>query len=242
MNIVEKKCGYHYNDKHYDAYFYFDTDVEGPRPGIIVVPEWWGLNDYTRNRAKQLAELGYASLAIDVYGEGHQGNTPKEAQALADTYYSNWEIAKPVMDKALELFTTFPQVDASKIAAIGYCFGGAFVLNAARLGADLKGIVSFHGGLKGVATKKELFKAKALICHGGADVFENDNVAGFKKEMDEEGIDYSFKEYAGAQHAFSNPIATEVGEKYDMPISYNADADKNSWNDMKQFLDTLFKN
>ncbi|MEO9211407.1 MAG: dienelactone hydrolase family protein [Ginsengibacter sp.] len=242
MNIVEEKTDYHYQDKNYDAYFYYDADIKGKRPGVIVLPEWWGLNDYSRSRAKQLAELGYASIAIDVYGDGKQGNTPTEAQALANTYYTNLSLSKPVMDAAIEHFKTFSQVDDSKVAAIGYCFGGAFVLNAAKLGADLKGIVSIHGGLKGVAPNKDLLKAKLLVCHGAADVFENDNVAGFHQEMDDAGIDYTFKEYPGAQHAFSNPIATEVGEKYNMPISYNAEADKNSWNDMKGFLDTLFKN
>lgn len=240
MNIVEEKTGYQYDNKNYDAYFYYDADIDGTRPGVVVVPEWWGLNDYTRSRAHQLAKLGYASIAIDVYGDGKQGNNPTEAQALANTYYSNMPLSKPVLEAALAHFKTFAQVNKSQIAAIGYCFGGGFILNAVRLGVDLKGIVSFHGGLKGVAPKKELFKAKALICHGGADTFENDNVPGFHKEMIEEDISYQFHVYEGAQHAFSNPVADRVGKEYNMPISYNASADKESWYDMTIFLKHIF--
>ena len=133
-----------------------------------------------------------------------------------------------------------PQTDTSNIAAIGYCFGGFVVLNAAKLGADLKGVVTFHGGLSGVAPNKDLLKAKILVCHGGDDQFENPHVAEFKKQMDSVGADYTFKIYPGATHAFSNPDATAVGEKFNMPIKYNAAADSASWNDMKVFLKKLF--
>jgi dienelactone hydrolase len=239
-NIIEQKITYQSNGKTYDAFVTYDGDIQGPRPGILVVPEWWGLNDYTRSRAKQLAGLGYVAMALDVYGDGKQGNTPEEAGKLASTYYNDLSLSKIILDAALNKFKTYPQVDSTKMGAIGYCFGGALVLNAAKLGIDLKGVVSFHGGLQGVTPDKSKIKAKILVCHGAADEFENPHVAQFKKEMDSAGVDYTFKEYANATHAFSNPIATEVGKKFNMPIAYNEAADKASWEEMKNFFKNIF--
>lgn len=240
-NIIEEKTTYQSNGKTYDAYVTYDENIQGARPAILVVPEWWGLNDYTRSRAKQLAGLGYVAMALDVYGDGKQGKTPDEAGKLASTYYNDWSLSKIILDAALNKFKTYPQVDTSKMAAIGYCFGGALVLNAAKLGTDLKGVVSFHGGLEGVKPDKEKTKAKMLVCHGAADEFEIPNVATFKKEMDESGVDYTWKEYAGAQHAFTNPNATERGERFKMTISYNEAADNASWEDMKTFFREIFE-
>ena len=239
-NIEEEKTSYALNGQNYEAYVVYDKDKEGVRPGILVIPEWWGLNDYTRSRAKQLAELGYAAMALDVYGDGKIGNNPDEAQKLASPYYENPALAGEIVEAALKKFKSFPQVDSTKMAAIGYCFGGFVAINAAKTGADLKGIVSFHGGLQGLTPDKEKIKAKMLICHGADDEFENPHVAEFKREMDSAGIDYTFKEYAGATHAFSNPNATDVGKKFNMPIAYNEAADKNSWEDMKAFFRKLF--
>ena len=239
-DISEEKTTYELNGKLYDAYLVYDKNIEGTRPGILVIPEWWGLNDYTRSRAKQLAELGYTAMALDVYGNGKTGETPEEAGKLASTYYENPSLAGDIVNAALGKFKTFPQVDTSKMAAIGYCFGGFVAINAAKTGVDLKGIVSFHGGLQGLTPDKAKIKAKMLICHGAADDFENPHVAEFKKEMDSAGVDYTFKEYANATHAFSNPNATEVGKKFNMPIAYNEAADKASWEDMKEFFKKIF--
>lgn len=239
-NIVEEKTTYKSNGKTYDAYVTYDGNMKGERPGILILPEWWGLNEYTRDRAKQLAELGYAAIALDVYGEGKQGNNPDEAGKLASTYYNDFSLSKVIMDAALEKFKTYPQVDKTKMAAIGYCFGGSLVLNAAKLGIDLKGVVSFHGGLQGVTPDKDKIKAKILVCHGLADDFENPNVAAFKREMDSAGIDYTWKEYADATHAYSNPNATEKGKEFNMPIKYDEAADKASWEDMKEFFKKIF--
>ena len=126
------------------------------------------------------------------------------------------------------------------MAAIGYCYGGYIVLNAAKLGAKLNGVVSFHGDLSGVPVNKDSLKAKILICHGEADQFVNPEVAAFKKSMDSAGVDYTFKSYPNATHAFTNPAATENGKKFNMPIEYNAAADKASWNDMKEFFKGIF--
>ena len=238
--IKEDSVNMSINGKNYTGFVAYNENLKGSRPAIIVVPEWWGLNDYTRNRGKQLAGLGYIAMSIDMYGNGRLGTDPKTAQELATPYYNDPTMAKTHIDAAIEKIKTFSQTDTSKIAAIGYCFGGFIVLNAAKLGADLKGVVTFHGGLGGVAPQKDLLKARILVCHGGADEFENPHVAEFKKQMDSIGADYTFKIYPNATHAFSNPAATEIGKKFNMPIAYNAAADSASWNDMKEFLKKIF--
>lgn len=240
-NIKEEAANVTIEGKNYLGFAYYDDNIKGKRPGIIVVPEWWGLNDYPKSRAKQLAGLGYIALAIDMYGDGKLGNDPNAAGELASTYYKNPALTKTHIDAAIEKIKSFPQTDTSQIGAIGYCFGGYVVLNAVKLGAPLLGVVSFHGSLGGVAPDKKLLKAKILVCHGGADEFENPHVAEFKKQMDSVGADYKFIVFPGATHAFTNPEATENGKKFNMPIQYNAEADAASWNDMKTFFKELFK-
>lgn len=239
-NIKEEAVSYEINGEKYDGYIYHDEDKKGKRPGILVVHEWWGLNEYSRNRAKELAQLGYISMAVDMFGSGITAEDPTTAQQLAMPFYKNPALAKERLDVAINFLKKYSQTDTSKLAAIGYCFGGFVVLNAAKLGADLKGVVSFHGSLGGVKPDKNILKAKVLVCHGAADPYTNPEVEEFKKEMDKAGIDYTFKVYPDASHAFSNPNATAKGIKYNMPIKYNEAADFASWNDMKQFLKKIF--
>ncbi len=240
VNIKEDSVSYNLNGKTYIGFVAYDANKEGKRPGILVVHEWWGLNDYSRSRAKQLAELGYIAMAVDMYGDGKKGEDPAAAQALATPFYKDPTLAKTRFDAAMKELKTYPQTDTTKIAAIGYCYGGYIVLNAAKLGADLKGVVSFHGDLSGVQPDKNLLKAKILVCHGDSDQFVNPEVAAFKKSMDSAGGDYTFKSYPNATHAFTNPASTENGKKFNMPIKYNADADAASWNDMKDFFKKIF--
>lgn len=239
LNIKEDSIHYQIDGKTYNGYIFYNGDQKDKRPGIVVVHEWWGLTDYPKIRAKELAKLGYIALAADMYGNGQIAPDPKVAQELATPFYKDPSLAKTRLDAAINFLKTQPQTDTAQIAAIGYCFGGFVVLNAAKLGSQLKGVVTFHGGLEGVKPSKGM-KTKFLICHGGADQFENPNVAQFKKEMDSAGADYTFKIYPNATHAFSNPEATALGEKFKMPIKYNAAADSASWNDMKVFLKKLF--
>ena len=239
-NIKTDSISWKLDGQNYNGFVAYDENVDAKRPAILVVPEWWGLNDYTKRRAKQLAELGYLAMAIDMYGDGKIANNPDEAQRFANPYYKNPALAKTRVDAAIAQLKNLPQTDTSKMAAIGYCFGGFVVLNAAKLGADLKGVVTFHGGLTGAKPDKDLLKAKILVCHGGADEFENPHVDEFKKQMDSIGADYTFKVYPNASHAFSNPDATALGEKFNMPIRYNEAADTASWNDMKEFFRKLF--
>jgi dienelactone hydrolase len=240
VSIREEQTSYEIDGTKYGGYVYYNSEQKGKRPGILVVHEWWGLNDYSRGRAKQLAELGYIAMAVDVFGKGKTAEDPTSAQNLAMPFYKNPALAKKLLDPAIDLLKTYPQTEPSKIGAIGYCFGGFVVLNAAKLGADLKGVVSFHGGLGGVKPNKELIKADFLICHGAEDPMANPDVDEFKKGMEDEGIDYTFKVYADATHAFSNPNATAKGEKFNMPIKYNEAADKASWNHMKEFFQKIF--
>ena len=219
----------------------YDSVSTAKRPVVLIIHEWWGLNDYVKSRAKQLADLGYLAMAVDMYGDGKIGTNPDEAGKLAMPFYTNIPLAKSRFDAALAKIKTYSQADTSKIAAIGYCFGGAMVLNMARLGEHLNGVVSFHGNLAGVPADKNLLKAKVLICHGADDQFVKPaEVAAFKKQMDSIGATYTFKLYEGATHAFSNPAATELGQKFKIPIAYNAAADSASWKDMKAFFHTIF--
>lgn len=238
--IKEEPATYSVNGKTFNGYVTYDTTKTGNRPGILVVPEWWGLTDYPRTRAKQLASLGYVAMAVDMFGDGKTAPDPKTAQELTAPYYKDPALAKIVLDAAMSKLKTFPEVDTSKIGAIGYCYGGFIVLNAVKLGANLQGVVSFHGDLSGVPPNKDLIKAKILICHGDSDQFVNPEVAAFKKSMDSAGVDYTFKTYPNATHAFTNPASDENGKKFNMPIKYNAAADTACWNDMKAFFKKVF--
>jgi dienelactone hydrolase len=225
-----------------NGYVVYDENTEGARPAILVVHEWWGLNDYAKMRARELAKLGYIAMALDMYGNGAQADNPDSAGKLATPFYMNPQMAKTRFEAALAKLKTYSQADGNKIAAIGYCFGGAQVLNMAKMGVDLKGVVSFHGNLTVVPTIKELLKAQVLVCHGAADPFvPQAEVDQFKKQMDSIGAKYTFKAYEGATHAFTNPNATAMGEKFKIPIKYDAAADTASWNDMKTFFNQVFK-
>lgn len=208
----------------------------------MVIPEWWGLTDYPKMRARKLAQLGYIALVADMYGNGTIADSPSLAQKYAMPFYSNPTLAGTRFMAALNKLKTFPQADTARIAAIGYCFGGSMVLNAAKMGAPLNGVVSFHGDLRGVPADKNLLKAKILVCHGAADSFvPQEQVNAFKKQMDSIGADYTFKVYPDATHAFTNPRATERGQRFNMPIQYNAAADTASWKDMQDFFGRIFK-
>ena len=225
-----------------NGYIVYDENNTQKRPGVLVVPEWWGLNDYPKFRAKELAKLGYIAMAVDIYGDGKTADNPDSAGKLAMAFYKNPSKAKARIDAAMAKLKTYSQVDPSNIAAVGYCFGGGVLLNTVRLGDDLKGVVSFHGSLIGTPAKKDLLKSKILVCHGGADPFVPQKDADlFKKQMDSIGAAYTFKVYPGAMHAFTNPNATEMGKKFKIPIAYNGVADTASWNDMKTFFSDLFK-
>ena len=223
------------------SYVAYDGNQKGKRPAIIVVPEWWGNNDYSKWRARQLAELGYIAIAVDMYGDDKIAADPKQAQEYATPFYKDPKLGESRIEVAVNKLKEYPQTDASKMAAIGYCFGGSMVLNAAKLGMDFKGVVSFHGGLATVPATAGSTKAKILVCHGAVDKFITEaDIKNFKGNLDSLKVPYTFIVYPDATHAFSNPDATANGKKFNMPIAYNEAADKKSWNDMKDFFKTIF--
>jgi dienelactone hydrolase len=239
--IKEDFVNFDEGGKSYKNFVYYNTANDSARPIVLVIPEWWGLNDYPKMRAKQLAELGYIAMAVDMYGNGEQAGDPQKATELATPFYKDPNMAYSRINAALAKLRSYKQADTSRTAAIGYCFGGTAVLNAARLGSQLDGVVSFHGDFPEGALDRNKFRSRVLICHGAADQFVPEtSLNSFKKRMDSAGISYSVKVYPGATHAFSNPDATETGKKFKIPIAYNGAADTASWNEMKAFFSTLF--
>jgi dienelactone hydrolase len=240
--IKEEQVTYSADSINMIGFAAYDSSNDKKRPVVLIVHEWWGLNDYTRSRARQLAELGFLAMAVDMYGNGATADNPDLAGKMAGPFYQNPQMAKTRFDAALAKIKTFAVADTSQVAAIGYCFGGAQVINMAKLGEDLKGIVSFHGNLTVLPANKNLLKAPMLICHGADDQFvKPEEVALFKKQMDSIGAAYTFRSYPGATHAFTNPNATMMGEKFKIPIAYNAAADTASWKDMKEFFGKIFR-
>jgi dienelactone hydrolase len=225
------------------GYLAYDENVKGKRPGVLVVHEWWGLNDYARKRARMLAELGYTALAVDMYGDGKTAAHPDDAGKFSSEVMKNFDTAKARFFAAEEFLKKQPTVDPERIAAIGYCFGGGVVLNMARQGADLKGVVSFHGSLAAVRPAEPgAIKAKIRVYTGADDKFvPAEAVEGFRKEMADANADVKIISYPGAVHSFTNPDATTLGKKFNLPLAYNADADKKSWEEMKKFFVMIFK-
>ena len=225
------------------GYLAYDQDISGPRPGVLVVPEWWGLNDYARKRARMLAEIGYAALAVDMYGGGKVASNPEGAQGFSSELLKDFDTAAARFNAAMAVLRKQPVVDPARIAAIGYCFGGAIVLNMARQAADLKGVVSFHGTLTAAKpVQAGTIKAKILVLNGAADRFITpQQLEQFKEEMKAAGADFRVVSYPGAMHSFTNPDADALAKRFNLPIGYNADADKQSWEEMKRFLKDIFE-
>ncbi|MBK24799.1 MAG: dienelactone hydrolase [Halobacteriovorax sp.] len=234
---IREEVKYEVNGQEHKGY-YAAPNGGGLKPGVIVVHEWWGHNEYVRKRARQLSKMGYHALALDMYGEGKKTSHPKEAKKFAMMSMKDPELAKKRFLKALEVLKSKEGVDPKKIAAIGYCFGGAVVLNMARAGVDLDAVVSFHGSLKTKKpAKKGDIKGKVLVLNGAEDpMITQADIKAFKSEMRKAQVSYEFINYPGAVHAFTNPGATAVGNKYDLPVAYHEESDKSSWKTMENFL------
>jgi dienelactone hydrolase len=217
------------------GYLAFDPSVEGKRPGVLVIHEWWGLNEYPRRRARELAQLGYMAFAADMYGKGQVADNADAAAALAGPFRTDRELMRRRIAAALAILKADPRVDPDRVAAIGYCFGGTCVLELARSGADLAGVVSFHGGLDTPRPEKTPKpRAAILVCHGAADPHVSpQSFETFRHEMNRCGADWQLTLYGGAVHSFSNP---ESGSDPSKGVAYHATADKRSWDDMARFL------
>jgi dienelactone hydrolase len=242
--LVTKPIAYeHAGVKLEGVLAYDDTKVSAANkaPGVLVIPEWWGLTEYPKGRAAQLAALGYVAFAADMYGAGVTTGDPKKAGELAGQFYGKPLMAERAQAGLDQLMKT-GLVDPARVAAIGYCFGGSTCQALAYSGAPLAGIVSFHGGLipvpAGAATKT---KAKILVCHGAVDPFvSKEELDGFTKAMNDGKFDYQFISYAGAVHAFSNPGADAIAKSAGIPIAYHAAADQRSWAHMVAFFGEIF--
>lgn len=239
--LTTEEVSYDIDGKTHKSFVAYEGTAEDMKPVVMVLPEWWGVTEYTKDRAKQLAELGYFAMVVDYYGEGKTVDNPDEAAKLSGEFYKVPINARLKFDKAKAQLLKFDNADYNKIAVIGYCFGGAQALNMARLQDELKGVVSFHGNLMtGIKPKNN--DVKILVLNGADDTFvPAEEIAAFKKQMDSAKIDYKFIDFANALHSFTNPEATAIGEKYKMKVAYNKEADEKSWNDMKTFLTEVFK-
>lgn len=224
------------------GYLAWDDAIKGKRPAVLVVHEWWGHNAYARKRADMLAELGYTALAVDMYGDGKQASHPDEAGKFATEVSKNLPLAEQRFEAGMKLLRKHETVDGKNLAAIGYCFGGGVVLHMARIGENLKGVASFHGALStNIPAQPGRVRARIVSFTGEDDaMITAANVAAFRQEMDNAGADYRIVTYPGVKHSFTNPEADELGNKFNLPLAYNAAADKDSWQQMTVFLREVF--
>lgn len=224
------------------GYIAFNQDDNSKRPGILVVHEWWGHNQYARERADMLAEMGYVALAVDMYGDGKIAEHPDDAGKFTQEVVSNIDEAKARFESAMNTLKSHPNVDPEKIGAIGYCFGGSVVLSMANAGFDLDVVAAFHAGL-GLPIQPDsgAVKTKVLVCNGEDDPFiPEEQVSDFKYIMDAAGVDYKYIAYPGAVHSFTSKYADSLGAKFNMPLAYQAEADSASWAEMKALFDSTF--
>jgi dienelactone hydrolase len=237
--VKSETVTYKIGGKAFKGFMAWDDAVSGKRPGVVVFPEWWGVNDYAHQRAKQLAGMGYVAFAADMYGDGKTTDHPKEAGALAGAVRQDIKEWEARAHGALKVLKDNPLVDSKKIAAIGYCFGGSTALELAYSGGDIAAVVSFHGALMVPSDKQtKAIKAKILICHGALDSFIPEETAqNVRAALDKGHVDYSMCYYGGAVHSFTNP---DVDKKGMAGMAYNAHADHRSWAAMTALFQEIF--
>lgn len=233
--IVTKTVEYKHGGTVLEGYLAYDDAVTGQRPGVLVVHQWLGITDHERERARMLAELGYVAFAADIYGRGVRVANPQEAQAQASKYREDPALFRARVAAGLAELKRNELVDGARCAAIGYCFGGGAVLELARSGADVAGVVSFHGSLDTKAPAQPGgVKAMVLVCHGAADPHvKPESVDRFREEMEKARVDYQFIAYSGAVHGFTQKSA---GDDPSTGVAYNALADRRSWQHMQDFF------
>jgi len=238
--IRTKTVEYKQGDTTLEGFVAYDDAIPVKRPGILVVHQWMGLTDYEKHRAEMLAQLGYVAFCADIYGKGVRPQNPREAGAQAGKYKSDRQLLRARVTAGLDALRQQPSVDSKRIAAIGYCFGGTTVLELARSGADIAGVVSFHGGLDAPDPNDgKNIKCKVLICHGADDPFSSpQDIAALEDEMRKGGVDWQLIKYGGAVHSFTQPMAGNDNSK---GAAYNEKADKRSWAAMKEFFAEIFR-
>ena len=242
-SIELKTIPYTLDDVTMQGAFAVDTTQSGRRPAVLVVHEWWGRNAFADNRAQALAKLGYVGFAVDMYGNHAQADNPTEASALSSAIGGNLPLMKGRFMAAIHAVKQQPEVDPERIAVIGFCFGGTVALNMVRQGVTLAAMAGFHSGLNGLAPiAHPPIKTPVRLYTGGDDPFvPNDQVKATVAEMRAAGTDIEVVTYPGAKHSFTNPIATERGEKFNLPLQYDEQAANDSWHKMSSFLAAAFK-
>ncbi len=238
--IHTENIEYNHGNTPLEGYLAYDDALQGPRPGVMIVHEWNGLGDYVKMRADSLAKLGYIAFAIDMYGKGIRPTTAEESQKQATIYRSDRALMRARAAAGLDEFRKNKLVDSRKIAVIGYCFGGGVALELARSGADIAGVVSFHGNLDtpNPADAKNI-KCRILVCHGGNDPFvTREQVNAFWDEMTRANVDWQLVVYDQAVHGFTNPLN---GNDPSKGAAYDEKADHRSWEEMQRFFDQIFK-
>ena len=240
--VREEPVSYKDGDVVMKGYIAYDDARKDKRPGILVVHEWWGITKHVHDTIRSLAGMGYTALAVDMYGDGKTADDPKTAGALSGAVRKNPPVMLSRFNAARAVLVKHSTVDAKRIGAIGYCFGGSVALDMARQGVNLAGVAAFHAGLgTSLPAAPGKVKGKVLVMNGADDPFiKPDSVETFKKEMDAAKVNYRYINYPGAVHAFTNPEATEVGKKFNLPLAYNAEADTQSKAEMTKFFSGLF--
>ncbi len=238
--IVTSPMEYKHGDAVLEGYLAYDDSIQGKRPGVLVVHEWKGLNDYAKSRAEQLAQLGYVAFAVDMYGKGVVAASHEEAAKLSGIYKGDRNLMRERIKAGYEVLKNNERVDVSKIAAIGYCFGGTTVLEIARSGMDVKGVASFHGGLSApIPAKEGEVKAKVIVFTGADDAFiKKEEVDGFQDEMRNAKADWQLVLLGGAVHSFTVP---EAGSDKSKGMAYDEKADQRSWTMLLNFLNEIFE-
>ena len=237
--IKSENVDYRIGNTTFKSVVVYDDAAGGKRPGIVVYPEWWGLTDYAKRRAHMLAEMGYVAMAVDLFGNGQTTEDAATAGKWAGALKADRKVLRERANAGLEQLKKNPRVDASKLGAIGYCFGGSTAIELGRSGADVKAIVTFHAALDSPSPADgKNIKGRLLVCHGGDDNFESPkDLAAFEEEMRQNHVDWQMNIYGGAVHSFTNPEA----DKHGIPgIAYNKRADERSWQDMQTVVREVF--
>ena len=241
VEVKGEEVTYATDSTNLKGYIAYDVNAQEKRPGVLIIHEWWGHNNYVRQRADMLAELGYTALAVDMYGDGKQANHPDDAGKFAMSVMTNLPEATARFDAALKLLKSHTTVDTEKIAAIGYCFGGSVALTMANSGADLDAVAAFHSGVKLPVMPTDKLKAKILVCNGADDPFISpESVEAFKSALDSVNADYKYIAYPGVKHSFTSKEADANGEKFNLPLVYDADADEKSWASLQELFAEAF--
>lgn len=240
--VIGEEVVYKSDTTNLKGYIAYDKNLTGKRPGILVVHEWWGHDEFAREKTEELAEMGYIGMAIDMYGSGKQANHPKEAMAFSGSVMKNFDTARQRFLAAMETLKTNELVNPNEISAIGFCFGGSVALSMANSGIDLDGVAAFHSGINLPVMPNESLDAKILVQNGADDVMITDEqVQIFKSKLDSLKADYKYIAYEGVKHSYTNKAADSIAKQYDLPLAYDEETAKKSWKIMGDFFDEIYQ-